>query len=74
LSLIIWSLAGKVIGKKGLQVENLKRETHVSCISAMKPVGSSLWAAVVIMGPPEPAFAAYEAIAEIVENGNNKTV
>lgn len=37
--------AGRVIGKKGAVINNIKRETHASFINALDPVGTSLWAA-----------------------------
>ena len=63
--------AGKVIGKKGIVVSNIKRETQASLITAMKPVGNSLWIAVVILGGLESISGAYYAVATIVEDGRS---
>mmetsp|Transcript_31507 Transcript_31507/g.30072 ORF Transcript_31507/g.30072 Transcript_31507/m.30072 type:complete len:583 (-) Transcript_31507:374-2122(-) len=61
-------LGGKVIGKKGVVIANLTIETKCDVIRALQPVGSSLWAAVVIMGEASRCFAAYKAIAALVFN------
>lgn len=62
--------AGKIIGKRGIVVTNLKRETQASFITALKPVGGSLWTAVIVLGTLESVSATYDAIANIVDNGS----
>ena len=61
-------LGGKVIGLKGIIISNISTETKC-IIQALKPVGQSLWTAVVILGEASRCQAAYSAIAGIVMNG-----
>jgi hypothetical protein len=63
-------LAGKVIGKRGIVISNLTRETRAKQINALQPVGASLWIAVVILGSYKSIIAAYNAISDIVEEGS----
>ena len=58
-----------MIGKKGIVISNIKRESQVSFITAMQPVGDSLWTAVVMLGTAAAVFTAYKAIANLVDNG-----
>lgn len=67
----LYDFSYKVIGKKGIVVSNIKRETQASLITAMKPVGNSLWIAVVILGGLESISGAYYAVANIVEDGRS---
>ena len=62
-------LGGKVIGVKGIIISNLTTETKCKFIKALKPVGESLWTAVVIIGEASRCLAAYNAVAGIVSNG-----
>lgn len=62
-------LGGKVIGVKGIIISNLKTETKCKLIKAMKPVGQSLWTAVVIIGDAFKCQSAYNAVAGIVSGG-----
>ena len=62
-------VAGKVIGKKGIVIANLQRETQTSLMTVMKVVKNSLWVPLVILGSMESVSAAYEAAASIVDNG-----
>ena len=62
-------LGGKVIGVKGIVISNLTTETKCKHIKAMKKVGDSLWAAVVIIGEAARCLAAYNAVAGIVDDG-----
>eukprot|EP01031_Cornospumella_fuschlensis_P037892 gene37892-46030_t len=59
-------MAGKVVGKMGVMITNLQRETKASSIRAMQRVGDSLWTAVVIIGDWKPISAAYRAISDLV--------
>lgn len=58
-------MAGKVIGKKGVIVTNIQRETGCKVVSALKAVNESLWSAVVIAGDPPNVFKAYKAVLDI---------
>lgn len=62
-------IAGKVIGKKGVVISNLKRETKVELINALQPIGNSLWVPVVILGKFKPITAAYNEISRMVFEG-----
>ena len=63
-------LSGRVIGKKGVVIANIQRETKTRAISACQPVGGSLWAAVVISADKvEHAVQAYHAISDLVFGG-----
>jgi hypothetical protein len=62
-------LGGKVIGKRGVVITNLQRETKAKQINALQPVGNSLWIAVVILGGYKNIIAAYNSISEIVDDG-----
>ena len=64
-------LGGKVIGVKGIVISHLKTETKCKVIKAIKPVGSSLWTAVVIVGEALRCQAAYNAVAELVNGGEH---
>ena len=57
------------MGKKGVVITNLQRETHAKLINALSPVGQSLWIAVVIIGDWRSIRAAYEAVYTIVSGG-----
>ena len=46
---IIYIIAGRVIGTRGVVIQNIQRETK-TMIKALDPVGNSLWIAVVIIG------------------------
>lgn len=59
-------LAGRVVGKKGVVITNLQRETQTRLINALQPVGSSLWVAVVIIGESPNVLKAYKAVSDIV--------
>ncbi len=61
--------AGRVIGKKGMVITNLQRESKARVINALPRVGESLWIAVVIIGDFKTVFDACKAITEIVEDG-----
>eukprot|EP01034_Spumella_vulgaris_P029732 gene29732-36826_t len=61
-------LGGKVIGKRGVVITNLQRETKAKQINALQPVGNSLWIAVVILGGYKNIIAAYNSISEIVDD------
>jgi len=43
-------LGGKVVGKQGIIIANIKIETGCTLVTAMKPLDSSLWSAIVIIG------------------------
>lgn len=43
-------LGGKVVGKQGILISNIKIETGCTLVNAMKPLDSSLWSAIVIIG------------------------
>ena len=45
-------IAGKVIGKKGIVISNMQRETGCKVITACQPVGDSLWVCVTMIGEP----------------------
>eukprot|EP01038_Epipyxis_sp_PR26KG_P007981 gene7981-10822_t len=61
-------LVGRVIGKKGIVITNLQRETKTS-ISALSAIGGSLWLAVIISGNDlKRIYTAYNAISEMVED------
>lgn len=60
-----------MIGKKGMVITNLQRETKARVINALPRVGDSLWIAVVIIGDFKTVFDACRAITDIVENGND---
>jgi KH domain len=62
-------LAGKVIGIKGVTIKNIERETKCNVVQALKPVGESLWTAVVIIGEAYRCQAAYNAVVAIVNGG-----
>ena len=62
-------LTGKVIGTRGVTIQNIERETKCNVVQAMSPVGESLWTAVVIMGEAYRCQAAYNAVALIVDGG-----
>lgn len=64
-------LAGRVIGKRGIVITNLQRETKAKQINALQPVGNSLWIAVVILGGYKNIIAVYNAISEMVEHGTS---
>eukprot|EP01040_Poterioochromonas_malhamensis_P001151 gene1151-1222_t len=59
-------LAGRVVGKRGVVITNLQRETRAKLMNALSPVGESLWIAVVIIGDWKSIIAAYKAVSEIV--------
>ena len=61
--------AGRVVGKKGVVISNIKTETKVELINALAPVGDSLWVAVVIIGEWKSILAAYKAVSDIVIGG-----
>jgi hypothetical protein len=65
-------VAGKVIGKKGIVITNLMRETQAKLINALQPIGNSLWVAVVIMGEASKCRLAYDAIENLVFQGTCK--
>ena len=48
-STVIYIIAGRVIGTRGVVIQNIQRETK-TMIKALDPVGNSLWIAVVIIG------------------------
>ena len=53
IKLSMWipqELGGKVVGKQGILISNIKIETGCSLVNAMKPLDSSLWSAIVIIG------------------------
>jgi hypothetical protein len=60
---------GRVVGKQGLIIMNIQRESKVKLMHALAPVGNSLWTVVVIMGQPACILTAYKAVADIVANG-----
>ncbi len=61
--------AGRVVGKKGVVISNIKTETKAELINALAPVGESLWVAVVIIGEWKSIIAAYKAVSDIVHGG-----
>lgn len=63
-------LGGRVIGLKGIVISNIETETKCKMIRALKPVGQSLWNAVVILGEALRCQTAYNEVARIVNNGN----
>jgi len=53
IKLSMWipqELGGKVVGKQGILISNIKIETGCSLVNAMKPLDSSLWSAIIIIG------------------------
>lgn len=71
IKLTMWipaELGGRVVGKKGVVISNIQRETHCKLMHALAPIGSSLWIAVVIMGSSSSVQAAYKAVSGIVSN------
>ncbi len=62
-------VAGRVVGKRGVVITNLQRETRAKLMNALSPVGESLWIAVVIIGDWKSIIAAYKAVSEIVSGG-----
>lgn len=65
----ILNLAGRVVGKKGVVITNIERETRSKLVNALSPVGSSLWIAVVIIGDFRSICSAYKAVSDIVLGG-----
>ena len=61
--------AGKVIGKRGIVICNLKLTTKVDFVGAVQPVGNSLWQPVVIIGKIKHIIAAYNEISRMVYDG-----
>ena len=61
--------AGKVIGKRGIVITNLKLATKVDILSAVQPVGNSLWQPIVIVGKIKQIIAAYNEISRMVSGG-----
>eukprot|EP01035_Chromulina_nebulosa_P021529 gene21529-27876_t len=69
LKLTMWipsDLAGKVIGRKGTVITNLKLTTKVDHVGAVQPVGNSLWQPVVIIGKIKHIIEAYNEISRMV--------
>jgi hypothetical protein len=65
---------GKVIGKRGVVITNLQKETN-TVINALPTVGESLWLAVVIFGKDlKNIFVAVETITKLVYDGILKLV
>jgi rRNA processing protein Krr1/Pno1 len=62
-------LAGRVVGKKGVVITNIQRETRVKQMNALSAVGESLWIAVVMIGDWKNITAAYKAVSDIVSGG-----
>lgn len=62
-------LAGRVVGKRGVVITNLQRETRTKLMNALSPVGDSLWIAVVILGDWKSIASAYKAVSDIVSGG-----
>ena len=58
-----------MIGKRGIVILNLQRETKVELINALQAVGNSLWVPVVIIGKINPIIAAYNEISRMVLDG-----
>jgi len=56
-------IAGKVIGKKGVVISNMQRETGCKLISACPPVGNSLWVCVTMIGEPAATTKVLNALA-----------
>jgi hypothetical protein len=50
-------------------ISNIQRETQTKLMNALKPVGDSLWVAVVIIGDANKVRLAYNAVSDIVEGG-----
>ena len=61
--------AGRVVGKKGVVIANIQRETQLRLMNALQPVGSSSWVSVVMIGEALKVQVAYNAVADIVQNG-----
>ena len=59
--------AGKVVGKKGLIISNIKAESKLSSLEAKKAEGESLWSPILMQGDFRAIKIAYEAVAKIVE-------
>lgn len=61
--------AGKIIGKSGSIVNNIKQKTKARFINAQPAVTGSLWVAVVVIGEWPSIVGAYEALSELVDGG-----
>lgn len=68
-SCYLFIVAGKVVGKKGIVITNLQRETKAKLINTLSAVGDSLWVAVVIIGEWKSIMSAYKSISDIVHGG-----
>jgi hypothetical protein len=64
-------VAGLVVGKKGSTISSIQQETKTKLLEARKPITSSLWSPVIIHGEPHHVFAAYTAVANIVDSTAN---
>jgi hypothetical protein len=68
ISILSSFLAGRVVGKMGVVITNLQRETKAT-IKALPRVGESLWVAVVIIGEWKNITMAYKAVSDRVHGG-----
>lgn len=62
--------AGKIIGKSGSIVNNIRQKTKARVINAQPAVTGSLWAPVVVIGEWASIVSAYGALSELVDGGN----
>lgn len=58
-----------MVGRGGIVIANIQRETQLKLMNALKPVGSSNWVALVMMGALSKVKIAYKAVADIVQDG-----
>lgn len=69
LRLTMWipaESAGKVVGKKGVIISNIKLETKAKLLESRLAVGDSLWSPVIIHGESDCVKAAHDAVSKIV--------
>eukprot|EP01033_Poteriospumella_lacustris_P008960 gene8960-6437_t len=59
--------AGKIIGKSGSIVNNIRQKTKARVINAQPAVTGSLWAPVVVIGEWASIVSAYGALSELVD-------
>eukprot|EP01040_Poterioochromonas_malhamensis_P024216 gene24216-29909_t len=60
-------MTGKIIGKSGSIVNNIRQKTKARVINAQPAVTGSLWAPVVVIGEWASIVSAYGALSELVD-------
>ena len=63
-------LAGKVVGKKGVIISNIKENSRLTSLEAKRSVNDSLWSPIMMQGDFRAVKSAFEMISKIVDGIN----